>query len=117
MHDRHAKEHKFEVGDAVCVKDFPSGRTWIPGTVSAVKGPLSYCVELSDGRVFRRHVDHIRNRTSGMEVDKSSKDNDLEIPTPTHETESNVEDDPAATAETAPATRQSTRTRVPPDYL
>ena len=74
-------------------------------------------MELSDGRVLRRHVDHIRSRTSGVET--SSKDNDLEIPTPTIatlETESNVEDDRVATPETASATRQSIRTRVPPDY-
>ena len=48
LYDCHAKEHQFGVGDTVWVKDFPSGRTWILGTVSAVKGPLSYCVELSD---------------------------------------------------------------------
>ena len=43
FHDRHTKERQFVVGDAVFIRDFPSG---IPGMVSAVNGPLSYRVEL-----------------------------------------------------------------------
>ena len=27
-------------------------------------GPLSYTVQLPDGRTFRRHIDHIRKRTN-----------------------------------------------------
>ena len=82
FHDTHSKERHFCVGDPVFVKEFPSGKTWTPGTVSAVKGPVSYCVELPDGRVMRRHVDHIRNRTSNNETVEPTHD-DLEIPTPT----------------------------------
>ena len=63
-HDIHAKSREFNVGDLVFVKDFPSGKTWLSGSVSEVRGPLSYYVTLLDGRVVRRHVDHIRSRSS-----------------------------------------------------
>lgn len=36
--------------------------TWIPGIVQSLTDPLSYLIELQDGRVVRRHVDHIRAR-------------------------------------------------------
>ena len=55
----------FAVGDKVIVKNFNSGHTscsWLLGIVSSITGPLSYAVELNDGRMVRRHVDHIRRR-------------------------------------------------------
>ena len=61
------------------VKDFPSGKQWLTGSVTEVKGPLSYHVTLSDGRVVRRHVDHIRVRTSPMT--DVVIESDVEIPT------------------------------------
>ena len=36
----------------------------LAGTIEDVRGPLTYMVRLSDGRVLKRHVDHIRKRTS-----------------------------------------------------
>lgn len=122
FHDTHSKERHFCVGDPVFVKEFPSGKTWTPGTVSAVKGPVSYCVELPDGRVMRRHVDHIRNRTSNNETVEPTH-NDLEIPTPTtvaqpaQPPESDNNRSPDVMPEHSSTVRQSTRNRVPPDYL
>ena len=63
-HDTRYKLREFAVGNSVFVKDFPIGKNWLAGTISAVKGPLSYHVTLTDGRVVRRHVDHVRIRTS-----------------------------------------------------
>ena len=42
-----------------------SDEKWLPGVVTKVTGPLSYYVELSDGRVIRRHIDHLRSRQTG----------------------------------------------------
>ena len=36
---------------------------WLPGKVLRVTGPLSYEVELLDGRIVRRHVDAVKSRT------------------------------------------------------
>ena len=63
-HDQHAKERKFSVEDLVFVCEFPSKKKWLSGKVTMVKGPVTYLVELTDGRIVRRHVDHIRIRTS-----------------------------------------------------
>ena len=41
----------------------PSVNLWLPGHIVSSSGPLSYTVQLPDGRTFRRHIDHIRKRT------------------------------------------------------
>lgn len=48
-HDVHTEARSFKVNDPVYVKDFPDQKAWIPDTIVAVKGPLSYHVELNDG--------------------------------------------------------------------
>ena len=50
-HDQNTKARSFKVDDPVFVKDFPSGKGWLTGTVTDVKGPLTYLVTLSDGRI------------------------------------------------------------------
>ncbi|XP_046373937.2 uncharacterized protein K02A2.6-like [Haliotis rufescens] len=54
----------FQVNDSVWVKNFASGPKWISGQVDSVTGPLSYIIKLTDGRLVRRHVDHVRRRMS-----------------------------------------------------
>ena len=44
------------------IRDFLSKRKWMPGTVKSQRGPVSYEIELDDGRIMRRHVDHIQLR-------------------------------------------------------
>ena len=57
------------------------GKKWLTGIVCAVKGPLSYHITLSDGRIVRRHIDNVRSRTS-IETDSDSEDDLIEFPTP-----------------------------------
>ena len=51
-HGMHTKERSFEVGDTVFVQNFPPkrGTPWSPGQITSVRGPLSYVIELQDGR-------------------------------------------------------------------
>ena len=35
---------------------------WLPGIICEVTGPVSYVIELTDGRTVRRHQDHVRRR-------------------------------------------------------
>ena len=63
-HDQHTKERSFAVDDLVFASELPCKRKWFQGKIIERKGPLTYIVELSDGRIIRRHVDHIRVRTS-----------------------------------------------------
>ena len=41
-------------------RNFHSSAKWVPGTVIAQRGPVSYLVEVQGRRMWRRHVDHLR---------------------------------------------------------
>ena len=59
-HDRRSASRKFSVGDLVMAKNFRAGPDWVPATIVARLGPLSYLVETQDKLVWRRHVDHVK---------------------------------------------------------
>ena len=132
-HNIHAKSQEFYAGDLVFVKDFPSGKTWLSGSVSEVRGPLSY-VTLLHGRVVR-HVDHIRS-CSSLSTSPPMGESDVEIPTvltstavdgqsteteltPPETTPTDTRVTVRDVAQPAPSQplRRSTRARPPPDYL
>ena len=47
------KHRKFKESDQVYAEDFSaSNEKWIPGVVQKVTGPLSYHIQLHDGRVI-----------------------------------------------------------------
>ena len=45
-------------------KVFNSRNKWVPGLIEECSGPLSYTVKLQDGKIIRRHVDHLRDRAT-----------------------------------------------------
>ena len=63
-HDRHTRGRQFVLDDTVYIRNFGNGPKWLPGVVTAVRGPLSYSVTLMDDRVVRRHIDHVQKRTN-----------------------------------------------------
>ena len=69
-HDTHSKDRKFQINDTVFVENFGHGSKWLAGIIDDIRGPLTYMVRLPDGRMLKRHVYHIWNRTS-MEPSKS----------------------------------------------
>ena len=62
------KYRNFANSEDVYVRNFSTGAKWLIGKVVRETGPVSYLIVLNDGRLIRRHVDHIRKRL------------DLEIP-------------------------------------
>ena len=62
-HDQHSKTRQFSTGQLVMIRNFLSKQKWMSGTIKSQQGPVSYTIELKDGRVMRRHVDHIRLRS------------------------------------------------------
>ena len=47
-----------------------SAMPWLPGHIVSSSGPLSYIVQLPEGRTFRCHIYHIRKHTiSYLELD------------------------------------------------
>jgi len=81
----------------------PRTFVWLPGIISDISGPLTYVVTLEDGRVIRRHVDHLlrREKTNSSppteddvvvlndrsDVADSRDAEDAAIPTPRNTTE------------------------------
>ena len=54
-HDAHSKAREFSLGTKIYYgQNFGAGSQWLSGEVLEKKGPLSYLVKLSDGRLFRR---------------------------------------------------------------
>ena len=80
-HDRCAKARTFTAGDKVYTRNLASGPVWLEGTVVSSHGPLSYLVDLSNGRTIRRHIDHLCTRTaadsSGVDIPGQDEDDEL----------------------------------------
>jgi transposase InsO family protein len=60
-HDVRCAVRDFYVGDSVYVKDLLNKNKWLLGTITQRNGPHSYVVLLQDGRLWRRHADHLRS--------------------------------------------------------
>ena len=79
-HDKHAREREFVLNDNVFVRNFGSGSVWLPGTIVGVQGLLSFQIKLEDGRIVRRHIDHVRARVCDSTVlDQELSDDPLPI--------------------------------------
>ena len=61
-HDKHTRARAFQIGDRVYVRNFVGVPTWLEGTILDQIGPVSFQVQLTDGRTRKRHVDHMRIR-------------------------------------------------------
>ena len=57
---RTARASDFCCGDAVWVINFTSTPKWMPGVLEECLGPATFTVRLDDGRIWKRHADHIR---------------------------------------------------------
>ena len=60
--DQHATEGLFHSGDSVYVKMFARDSPGWPGVIHHQTGPVSFVVDLSNGRQVRRHQDDLRVR-------------------------------------------------------
>ena len=59
-HDQHSQTRSFMVEQHVWVRNFRDGPRWMKGIIAECVGPVLYRVQMSDGAVWRKHVDHIR---------------------------------------------------------
>lgn len=77
-HDVHARERHFKMQEKVYAKKFTnSGPVWLPGKITEVKGAHSFLITLIDGRVIRRHIENIRQRTCDESIPESNNDYDF----------------------------------------
>ena len=61
-HDQRTRTRNVSIGDKVFARNFRRGKPWLPGVVIRRAGPLSLMVEVTDGRLLRRHLNHLRDR-------------------------------------------------------
>ncbi|XP_014667918.1 PREDICTED: uncharacterized protein K02A2.6-like [Priapulus caudatus] len=60
QHNQHVQDRSFNPGDSVMARNFANGPTWLPGNLLRRIGPLSFTAQLQDGRIVRRHQDHLQ---------------------------------------------------------
>ena len=135
-----------QVGERVMARDFSTGgRKWLFGKVIEKLGGAMVKVELDDGRIWHRHLDHVTRsqigsgipvpeQTNGPDDDDTgpSEQSPPEQPPPDPPTNTEpvidppvIEQDtgeangetvtPATTTSVAPTVRRSSRARHPPD--
>lgn len=61
QHDQHVRMRVFPVGQSVMARNFRPGAAWLPGVIAQQLGPLTYLVDVSNGRLWKRHVDHLKD--------------------------------------------------------
>ena len=103
----------FQPDNLVYCRHFSSTKpTWVPAVIKNKTGPLTYELKLTDGRIVRRHIDHIISRESNVDPPFDNFD-DLDFSTsiPSAEQPSPSPYD----KQMCPQIRRSTRIRKPPD--
>ena len=96
-HDQNARTRSFYVGQSVMARNFGSRNNWISGVIVRQLGPVTYLVNVSDGRVWKRHVDHLKELVPTRDLPASDSDFDMDIPstsTPDHTPPEEPEDSP-----------------------
>ena len=58
------------------------GQAWVPGTVVERQGPLSYLVQVYDGGVWKRHLDHLYEMNHSPQEDEVSPSHAVPLPVP-----------------------------------
>ena len=59
-YDRRAHDRELFVGQSVMAKNLHPGLEWIPAIVVERLGPVMYLVETSDHRLWKRHIDQLK---------------------------------------------------------
>ena len=140
--DRDARTRRFQAGDRVLCRNFRQGPKWVAGTVLVGDG-ASVRVKMDDGRVWRRHVDHVKPmqlERQPSEQSESSSTGSSEDPLSVPPEDRSVEREDTSGTEAEPTEnhsenvtqdspiqdppiqeriepRRSTRERQPPDRL
>lgn len=101
-------------------KNMRDGPNWIPGIIVNQLGPVTYLVEVSEGRMWKRHVDHIKDHTPGdlsprAQGPEEAVEIDLDIPAAS--TEPVVNTPPSQSTPSTSATAIGTPTTTPPPVV
>ena len=118
QHDIKSRDRSFKEGDTVFIRNFQAGDKWVPGVISKKTGPVSFVVQLSDGRERRCHQDQLRFRTVDVTVEElietetpSPHSEDIELPSPS-DTNVPSSSDQVSPTPSEPPPRKTYPTRV-----
>ena len=68
-YDTHSREKSVTEGSEVLIRDFLASKSkWMKGVI---KGEVACTIEMEDGRIIRRHLDHIKPY---LAADRNSED-------------------------------------------
>ena len=73
-HDLKARTRNFSIGDKVFVRNFCGGKPWFPGIIRRRAEPLSFVVGITNGQVFRHHLNHLRTRIAEVPLEEQDVD-------------------------------------------
>lgn len=109
----------FQENDSVFARSFTPGQKWLPSKIIETTGPLSYKVQIPDGKIVRRHSDQIRTRMCDQEtteemIPSTSQEPKLQGIPQQGEMEDTL---PEVVEQAAEIKRPSARIRKPPKYL
>ena len=119
QHDQHAKMRELEPGERVMVRDKRpnASSTWIPGVIVQQHGPLTFLVDVGQGLLWRRHLDHLKQFPSdddfGPSLTPASPPGGA-IPSPS-DTSTTITSTSQAAVQTETERRYPSRVRRSPD--
>ena len=77
QHDARARDRELRMGDRVFVRNY---HQWLPGTIQAKTGPVSFLARLEDGRERRCHQDQLCLRTVEVEIPQTTVECNVPVP-------------------------------------
>ena len=112
-HDVHVWKRAIAVDDPVFIRNFHNtGQKWIPGIATDVRRQQIIFCELPDGCIIRRHINHVRIRSSQQYEQNEELDFDDLLQNPP--AQDHEEEHPVPQRQPL---KRSTRNRRPPDRL
>ena len=63
-HNNRSRERSFSPDEEVYLREAGNHSPWIPGVIKLRPSGVHYDVKLEDGRLVKRHINHIQPRTS-----------------------------------------------------
>ncbi|CAC5378003.1 unnamed protein product [Mytilus coruscus] len=129
-HDKTAQVRNFNVGDSVYILSHNREAKWITGTLIKRTGPVSFVIELNDGRTVKRHQNQIRYKYDQYSDNRlpdiseipdipipsvSNNQTDVEAVCDSNADSSDTNDNSKSVKKPSVATPKPTRTRKPPN--
>jgi hypothetical protein len=114
-HNQHAKARHFSIEQNVMVRNLRPGKKWVPGVIKKQLGPLTFLVEVENGILWKRHIDHLLDNATSHTVTSTSTPVDVDQESFTPSVPSDEPEDTLETDTEHSAPRYPDCVRNPPD--